>query len=450
MLRSCLKPENQIDDSDEVKVKVKSLPTGSSDIKSNEEIFPDDLGLFSVQSYHQRIRDRVLSAGRPTSFGSLGNYSDKVELDTMPELLSVLPMSKEQSKRLQRIVNYNEFVHIQVEEALKEDENCLSMSELAELKDVFRLFDTDDNGMIDLKELTIMCTRLGQPLTEQDKTQAEKMFSSIKGLNFDDFLRWWLVVFNDEGKKKFHIRNFLKGLEKFEPSKLSTTAKGEGLEYRLRFFYDGKQISPWHDIPLYSDSTKKWVNFICEIPKWTRAKYEIATKEQFNPIKQDVKNGKPRFYKHGDMMFNYGALPQTWEDPKVRATDMNVIGDNDPLDALEVGIRQMKSGEIAPSKVLGVLALVDDGECDWKLILLKKDDLLSQFVNSLEDLERYQPGSIRAIREYLRIYKVCTGKPENEFGYKGECKDEKFAHNVIEETHEYWEKLVTSGHREVQ
>ena len=50
--------------------------------------------------------------------------------------------------------------------------------------------------------------------------------------------------------------------------------------------------------------------FVCEIPKWTRKKYEIATGETMNPIKQDVKNGVLRDYKWGDMLFNYGAFPQ--------------------------------------------------------------------------------------------------------------------------------------------
>jgi inorganic pyrophosphatase len=43
---------------------------------------------------------------------------------------------------------------------------------------------------------------------------------------------------------------------------------------------------------------------------------QISTKEPFNPIRQDVSKGKPREYVWGDMMFNYGALPQTWEDPR--------------------------------------------------------------------------------------------------------------------------------------
>jgi hypothetical protein len=44
--------------------------------------------------------------------------------------------------------------------------------------------------------------------------------------------------------------------------------------------------------------------------------FGFAAGEPFNPIKQDVKNGNPRFLKYGDQLFNYGALPQTWEDPK--------------------------------------------------------------------------------------------------------------------------------------
>jgi hypothetical protein len=31
-------------------------------------------------------------------------------------------------------------------------------------------------------------------------------------------------------------------------------------------------VSPWHDIPLYADASKGLLNFICEIPKETKAK----------------------------------------------------------------------------------------------------------------------------------------------------------------------------------
>ena len=78
---------------------------------------------------------------------------------------------------------------------------------------------------------------------------------------------------------------------------------------------EGKvQISPWHDVPLKNDDGT--LNMLVEIPKWSRKKFEISTSEPFNPIKQDVKNGLLREYQWGDMICNYGAFPQTYEDPE--------------------------------------------------------------------------------------------------------------------------------------
>lgn len=53
---------------------------------------------------------------------------------------------------------------------------------------------------------------------------------------------------------------------------------------------------------------------MCEIPKETSAKMELATDEVRNPIKQDTKKGKLRHYPY-NINWNYGMLPQTWEDP---------------------------------------------------------------------------------------------------------------------------------------
>ena len=74
-------------------------------------------------------------------------------------------------------------------------------------------------------------------------------------------------------------------------------------------------MSLWHDVSLRAPDGDDLYNFICEIPKWTRKKYEIATDEADNPIKQDSKKGKLREFKRGDLAFNYGCFPQTWEDP---------------------------------------------------------------------------------------------------------------------------------------
>lgn len=72
-------------------------------------------------------------------------------------------------------------------------------------------------------------------------------------------------------------------------------------QYRIYFYPDqqsaasigGKSISPWHDIP-YKTTCKDGnilYSYINEISLNTVEKYEIATKEVSNPIKQDVKKG---------------------------------------------------------------------------------------------------------------------------------------------------------------
>lgn len=71
-------------------------------------------------------------------------------------------------------------------------------------------------------------------------------------------------------------------------------------------------LSAWHDIPLYAG--QGLLNFLCEIPKETSAKMELATDETRTPIKQDTKKGKLRHYPY-NINWNYGMLPQTWEDP---------------------------------------------------------------------------------------------------------------------------------------
>ena len=113
-----------------------------------------------------------------------------------------------------------------------------------------------------------------------------------------------------------------------------------------------------HDLPLFElDDGKPTgaLHFVCEIPKWTRKKFEIATKEPLNPIKQDEKKGELRTFKKGDIYFNYGCFPRTWEDPDFVHPDVQVGGDNDPLDVCEIGLRQIATGTVRPVKVLGIL-----------------------------------------------------------------------------------------------
>ena len=124
-------------------------------------------------------------------------------------------------------------------------------------------------------------------------------------------------------------------------------------------------------------------------------------------------------------------------------------GDNDPIDGVEVGVAQLRSGSVTKVKVLGVLAMIDDGETDWKVICINCDDPLASRINSLADLERQYPTMVNVVREWFRVYKTVDGKPENKFGFNDECKDRDFALATVMETHEAWKKLTSSGQKTV-
>jgi inorganic pyrophosphatase len=209
-------------------------------------------------------------------------------------------------------------------------------------------------------------------------------------------------------------------------------------------------VSLWHDVPLHpnrEDPQHSKVHFCCEIPKWTKKKFELATSEEGNPIKQDEKNGVLREFKTGaaGLAFNYGFFPQTWEDPSLLHEDSKTYGDNDPLDACEIGMRQIAIGGVRTVKVLGVLLMVDEGETDWKVICIDSSDPWAALLDDVSDLERVLPGTVSMIREWFRTYKVADGKPENRFGFEEKCMPRDFAAKVIHECHESWLRLLSGA-----
>lgn len=217
------------------------------------------------------------------------------------------------------------------------------------------------------------------------------------------------------------------------------------LEHRIYIEENGKPISPFHDIPLYANQEQTILNMIVEVPRWTNAKMEISKEETLNPIKQDIKKGKLRFvrncFPHKGYLWNYGAFPQTWEDPSVEHPETKAKGDNDPLDVCEIGELVARPGDIKQVKVLGIMALIDEGETDWKVIGIDVTDPLAEKMNDISDVDKYMPGTIVATNEWFRIYKMPAGKPENEFAFKGAAKDKEFAKQIINETGEQWKTM---------
>lgn len=327
------------------------------------------------------------------------------------------------------------------------------------MKRMFYAFDSLMEGFLNVKQTTELCNYLGRSLTaEQVTLLAKELTSESKDehITFEQFWSWWESrpdsAFSDSAfslvKGDFSEPYHQQQMEVEELGEIFTPA------YRVKFFFrdlengSRRQVSPWHDIPFAVRDPVRTkpayiapnrFNFICEVPKWTRAKFEIATGEAYNPIKQDMKNGIPRFYKHGDMMWNYGAFPQTWESTEILVE--GYTGDNDPLDGVEIGMRQMRVGGVAPVKVLGILGMIDDGQMDWKVICIAVDDPVARFIKDIEDVPKFLPGCLDAIREFFRVYKICQGGVENKFAFNGEFKDKEYALKVMNESHHMWNNL---------
>lgn len=75
--------------------------------------------------------------------------------------------------------------------------------------------------------------------------------------------------------------------------------------------------------------------------------------------------------------------------------------------------------------MLGVMALLDDGETDWKVIVIDVNDPSAEKVNDISDVEKYLPGLLDATREWFKIYKVPDGNEPNTVALNGEFKDRR-------------------------
>jgi len=369
-------------------------------------------------------------------------------------------------KRDREVSEYDMIAYAQEEASVSVQRNIM--------RRLFASFDLKDgDGKLNSAEVTSLCEYLGDPVQHAsigNNSPMDPLLGSLGHLfprdaegkeitiDFNAFWDWWLTHHseNQHGREAFELvaADFA---VPFHEQQLITKEVGEKFtpSYRVQYFFKNletqaeRQVSPWHDIPLYIKDVVRTVaanepinryNFICEIPKWTRAKFEIATNEKFNPIKQDMKNGVPRFYHHGDMMWNYGAFPQTWESTEICFVD-DIRGDNDPLDVIEIGMTQARTGSVTPVKILGVLGMIDDSEMDWKVIAISSEDPVAKFMNDIDDVPKFLPGCLDALREWLRVYKICQGGVENKFAFDGEFKNKEYAMKVIDESHLMWANL---------
>ncbi|KAI8987268.1 inorganic pyrophosphatase [Mycotypha africana] len=218
------------------------------------------------------------------------------------------------------------------------------------------------------------------------------------------------------------------------------------VDYRVYFENNGQVISPFHDIPLFANEEKTIYNMVVEIPRWTNAKNEINKETSLNPIMMDVKNGRPRFvtniFPHRGYIWNYGAFPQTWEDPNHISKCTQKKGDNDPIDVIEIGSNVATVGEVKQVKIVGIVGLIDQAETDWKVVVIDVEDTYADRINDIDDVGKYMPCYLEATNSFFTNYKLPAGDKKNSIAFKGKPQGKDFATKIVLETHEYWKALV--------
>ena len=226
---------------------------------------------------------------------------------------------------------------------------------------------------------------------------------------------------------------------------LSVLTTGTDFSKRIFLLKNDQKASPFHDIRLFAHTARYTFPAVIEISRHNIAKYEVCLSEAHNPIKQDTRKNKLtgeqelRYYARFPL-FNYGMLPQTWENPFEKDPSMGIEGDGDPLDIIEIGASPVSCGSVLDVKVLGALCLIDQGQLDWKILCVNKIDPLSKKLHGPLDVEKFMPGKIDAIVNWLENIKVFDGKAKNKV--EGSIVNADAAVDIINRGHLQWKKLV--------
>lgn len=83
------------------------------------------------------------------------------------------------------------------------------------------------------------------------------------------------------------------------------------------------------------------------------------------------------------------------------------------MDVCEIGNVVAFCGQIRKVKPLGAFVVLDEGQTDWKIVAIGIDDPLATKLSDIDDVERFLPGFLQALKGWHCRYKVPEGKDEN-------------------------------------
>ncbi len=173
--------------------------------------------------------------------------------------------------------------------------------------------------------------------------------------------------------------------------------------------------NPWHSVSI-GKGAPDIVNGIIEIPKETRAKYELDKSSGL--LKLDRVLYSSIYYPA-----NYGFIPQTYCD------------DKDPLDILILSQITAIPLCIVSAKVIGVMRMLDGGELDDKIIAVAQNDMSVDHINDISEMPAH---FFKELRNFFEDYK----KLENKSVKVEEFQDTITAKKIVANSIEDYKKLI--------
>ena len=175
--------------------------------------------------------------------------------------------------------------------------------------------------------------------------------------------------------------------------------------------------NPWHKVKI-GNNAPDIVNGIIEIPKNTRAKYELD-KDSGLLVMDRV------LYSSFVYPANYGFIPQTYCD------------DKDPLDILILTQITVVPMCIVSAKVIGVMRMIDNGELDDKIIAVAENDMSVSHINDISELPAH---FFKELQNFFEDYK----KLENKTVKIEQFQDANIAKEIIKQSIEDYKMYINS------
>jgi inorganic pyrophosphatase len=158
------------------------------------------------------------------------------------------------------------------------------------------------------------------------------------------------------------------------------------------------------------------VNGIIEIPKNTKAKYELD--KESGLLKMDRVLFSSINYPQ-----NYGFIPQTYCD------------DQDPLDILILSQIDVVPLCLVEAKVIGAMRMIDSGEMDDKIIAVASHDMSVNHYNDISELPNH---FLVEMQSFFEDYKKLENKTVAVEGFQ----HADVAREIIVESIRAYDKLI--------